>query len=53
MSTGFAKVVSLNPNVVLAELEKALSAGDDLPTVSPFGDGRASERIVDVVKRVL
>ena len=53
VGAGFAKVVGLNPNVVLAELEKALSAGDDLPTVSPFGDGRASERIVEVVKRVL
>jgi len=46
---GFARVVGVNPVVVLAELEKTLSSSIELPGVSPFGDGRAAVRIVDSV----
>ena len=46
---GFARVVGTNPVVVLAELEKLLSSEVRLPEQSPFGDGRAAVRIVDVV----
>jgi UDP-N-acetylglucosamine 2-epimerase (non-hydrolysing) len=46
---GFAKVVGVNPEVVLAELEKTLSSDVELPGVSPFGDGKAAVRIVDSV----
>jgi len=53
VQAGFAKVVGLNPNVVLAELERITSTNGELPTTSPFGDGRASERIVEVIKREL
>jgi UDP-N-acetylglucosamine 2-epimerase (non-hydrolysing) len=45
---GFARVVGTNPVVVLAELEKILNEGVRLPDHSPFGDGRASARIVDI-----
>ena len=45
---GFAKVVGVNPVVVLAELEKLLSDKLQLPDHSPFGDGKASARIVDI-----
>jgi len=48
---GFARVVGLNPSVVLAELEKVVSHSRELPSESPFGDGRAAERIVSVVER--
>jgi UDP-N-acetylglucosamine 2-epimerase (non-hydrolysing) len=46
---GFARVVGVNPVVVLAELEKTLNSGVVLPNVSPFGDGRAAKRIVDII----
>jgi len=53
VKAGFARVVGLNPNVVLAELERALISSEELQQTSPFGDGRASERIVEVVKSVI
>jgi len=46
---GFARVVGVNPVVVLAELEKILSEEVRLPDYSPFGDGKASVKIVDIV----
>ena len=45
---GFAKVIGVNPVVVLTELEKILSSKVVLPDYSPFGDGRAAARIVDI-----
>jgi len=45
---GFAKVVGVNPVVVLTELEKILSSEIRLPEYSPFGDGKASIRITDI-----
>ncbi|MEM4452819.1 MAG: UDP-N-acetylglucosamine 2-epimerase (non-hydrolyzing) [Desulfurococcaceae archaeon] len=48
---GFARVVGLNPSVVLAELEKVISHPPELPSESPFGDGRAAERIVSVIEK--
>jgi len=45
---GFARVVGINPVVVLAELEKILYESLKLPEQSPFGDGKASVRIVDI-----
>jgi UDP-N-acetylglucosamine 2-epimerase (non-hydrolysing) len=45
---GFARVVGTNPVVVLAELEKILSENPKLPEQSPFGDGKAAVRIVDI-----
>ena len=50
---GFARVVGVNPVVVLAELEKLLSEEIKLPKESPFGDGKAAKRIVDVVESKL
>jgi len=46
---GFARVVGINPVVVLAELEKVLNEEPKLPDQSPFGDGKAGARIVDIV----
>ena len=46
---GFARVVGVNPVIVLAELEKILSKKVKLPDYSPFGDGKASVRIVNIV----
>ncbi len=47
---GFARVVGINPVVVLAELERLLGEEVRLPEKSPFGDGKASKRIVDIVE---
>jgi len=46
---GFARVVGTNPVIVLAELEKILRGGVKLPERSPFGDGKAAIRIVDII----
>jgi UDP-N-acetylglucosamine 2-epimerase (non-hydrolysing) len=45
---GFARVVGINPVVVLAELEKILDENLKLPEQSPFGDGKAAIRIADI-----
>ncbi|MEM2262100.1 MAG: UDP-N-acetylglucosamine 2-epimerase (non-hydrolyzing) [Ignisphaera sp.] len=50
---GFARVVGTNPVVVLAELERALNEKVILPDKSPFGDGKAARRIVDVIQQKL
>jgi len=47
---GFAKVVGTNPIVVLAELEKVLNTRPKFPNKSPFGDGKATKRIIDIVE---
>jgi len=44
---GFARVVGVNPVVVLSELEKILSGDVNLPDTLPFGDSKAAVRIVD------
>lgn len=49
VTAGFARVVGVNPIAVAAEMEKALNEDSELPDASPFGDGKAGERIADVV----
>jgi len=46
---GFVRIVGTNPIIVLAELVKILSEEIKLPENSPFGDGKAAIRIIDVV----
>jgi len=43
---GFARVVGTNPPTVLAELQKILASSPQLNQESPYGDGKARERIV-------
>ena len=50
---GFARVVGVNPVVVLTELEKAISEEIKLPEFSPFGDGKAARRIVEITRSKL
>lgn len=50
---GFARIVGLNPSVVLAELEKVLSQPPELSSESPFGDGRVAGRIVNIIEKEL
>ncbi|MEM1986547.1 MAG: UDP-N-acetylglucosamine 2-epimerase (non-hydrolyzing) [Nitrososphaeria archaeon] len=49
VQAGFAKVVGISPKVVLSELEHLLDSRPNLPASSPFGDGKASERITDII----
>jgi len=50
VKAGFAFVVGTNPVVVLSTLERVLEEKPQLPETSPFGDGKASRRIVDVLE---
>jgi UDP-N-acetylglucosamine 2-epimerase (non-hydrolysing) len=50
---GFARVVGTNPPTVLAELQKTITQPPQLPDQSPFGDGKASVRIVNIVSQKL
>jgi UDP-N-acetylglucosamine 2-epimerase (non-hydrolysing) len=50
VKAGFAFVVGSNPVVVLSTLERILEQKPPLPETSPFGDGKASKRIVDVLE---
>jgi len=43
----------LDLDVVLAKLERGAHFSEELPHTSPFGNGRASESIVEIVKRVV
>jgi len=53
VKAGFAYVVGTNPVVVLSTLERILTEKPSLPDKSPFGDGKASKRIVDVLERAV
>ena len=50
VETGFAKVVGTEKQKILAGIESALTKRSELPAASPFGDGSAAEKIVDVIK---
>jgi UDP-N-acetylglucosamine 2-epimerase (non-hydrolysing) len=53
VQAGFAKIVGTNPTLVLMEMKRILNGSLKLPHSSPFGDGKASERIVSIVKENL
>jgi len=50
---GFARVVGTNPPTVLAELQKILTNPPQFKQESPYGDGKASERIVTAISEQL
>jgi UDP-N-acetylglucosamine 2-epimerase (non-hydrolysing) len=51
VEAGFATVVGTDRKQILAGMYEALEEKDALPYVSPFGDGRAAERTVDIIKK--
>ncbi len=53
VETGFAKIVGTDKNNILAAMHRALTSEEKLPSVSPFGDGTAAEKTVNVIKREL
>jgi len=51
VEAGFAKVVGVEKHNILAMMEKTLNERHELPETSPYGDGTAAKRIVDILKR--
>lgn len=49
VEAGFAKVVGVDKGNILAAVNEALKEDRELPTRSPFGDGKAGEKIAKVV----
>jgi len=48
---GFARIAGCDKNNILRCVEWAQGKSSSLPRKSPFGDGHAAERIVDIVKK--
>jgi UDP-N-acetylglucosamine 2-epimerase (non-hydrolysing) len=51
VEAGFAKVVGTDKNKILAAMQEAVEMKEELPSVSPFGDGTAALKTVDVIKK--
>jgi UDP-N-acetylglucosamine 2-epimerase (non-hydrolysing) len=50
VASGFAKVVGTDKNKVLAAINEALRRREDLPIKSPYGNGDAAEKIVEIIR---
>jgi UDP-N-acetylglucosamine 2-epimerase (non-hydrolysing) len=51
VKAGFAKVVSVDKEGILAEMRNTLSERRELPRTSPYGDGSAAEQIREIIMR--
>jgi UDP-N-acetylglucosamine 2-epimerase (non-hydrolysing) len=51
VEAGFAILVGTDKNNILAGLNQAVEAEEKLPSVSPFGDGTAAIKTVDIIKK--
>ena len=51
VEAGFAKVVGTKKEAILAAIKMEVEHPKDLPCTSPFGDGKAAERTVEIVKK--
>jgi UDP-N-acetylglucosamine 2-epimerase (non-hydrolysing) len=49
VEAGFVKVVGVEKHGILAAIDRTLKDARDLPKVSPYGDGAAARRIVEIV----
>jgi len=52
VEAGFAKVVGVNKYNILKALNDSLDKNMNLPLTSPFGDGRASTKIVKIIESI-
>lgn len=50
VEAGFAKVVGTDKQEILAAVGTALAKRKELPLRSPFGDGKAAEKIVEIIQ---
>lgn len=53
VETGFAKVVGTDKQNILEAIEKTWDIQDRLPAESPYGNGDAAEKIVEIIKSKL
>jgi UDP-N-acetylglucosamine 2-epimerase len=51
VEAGFAKVVGTKKHEILAAIKAALMRQEELPHKSPFGEGNAAEKIVEIIKK--
>ena len=51
VEAGFAKIVGTDKDNILAAIHKELASEEKLPAVSPFGDGTAAEKTVDLLRK--
>lgn len=51
VEAGFAEVVGTDRNNILASMIEAVESDEKLPLVSPFGDGTAAVKTVDIIKK--
>jgi UDP-N-acetylglucosamine 2-epimerase (non-hydrolysing) len=51
VEAGFAQVVGTDKRKILAAVGTALTKRKDLPYTSPFGDGNAAEKIVEILRK--
>jgi UDP-N-acetylglucosamine 2-epimerase (non-hydrolysing) len=49
VEAGFAKVAGIKKREILAAINTALTRRKELPEKSPFGDGKAAEKIVEII----
>ena len=50
VEAGFAKVVGVEKQNILAMMEKTLNEKRELPKTSPYGDGTAAKKIAEILK---
>lgn len=51
VEAGFATVVGTQKKVILSVMQNTIENTKPLPFASPFGDGRASEKIVEILRK--
>jgi UDP-N-acetylglucosamine 2-epimerase (non-hydrolysing) len=51
VEAGFAKVVGTKKEAILAAIKMVVENPKDLPCTSPFGDGKAAQQIIEIVKK--
>ena len=50
VEAGFAKVIEIDKNEILKAIEIAMKRRKKLSQISPFGDGKAAEKIVEIIQ---
>ncbi len=53
VEAGFAKLVGIEKHGILNAMEQALDKERTMPKTSPYGDGTAAEKIVDIVADIV
>jgi UDP-N-acetylglucosamine 2-epimerase (non-hydrolysing) len=49
VNTGFAEVIGVKRDGILTAIEQKISAKGTLPSVSPYGKGKAAQKIVEIL----